>query len=137
MGTLADAIAGLKTRLETITGLTVYDYPPDAKAKYPSAEIGLREGVYPLAMGGNAYEALFNVTLRVNAAKDVPGWQALELYLDPTGTNSIQAAVKAGPTLGGKADFARVEAHSAPERDPDNAGVYRAEIQIRWRKSVA
>ena len=138
MGLLADAIEGLRVRLVTISGLTVSDYPPDGKAaKYPHAQITLGEGVYSLAMSGNDYEGRFTVTIRAAAAKGTPGWKALELYLDPTGTKSIQAAVKAGPTLGGKADWTRVEGHTAPERDPDNAAVYRADVLIRWRKSVA
>lgn len=136
MGFLADAIAGLETALGSITGLTIMAHPPGAQAKYPSAEIDLGGGEYGATVVDD-YEATLTLRIRVEAAKDTAGWAALELYLDPTGTKSIKAAVEADPTLGSTVDWAKVEEHTAPERDGNNPALFTSVVTMRIYKASA
>ncbi len=92
---------GLKTRLETISGLRAYDVWPDTM-NIPAAI------VRPVNM--DYYNTLTNVaTLMVEIhllAASIQNGLAkaqdiLDTYLDATGTKSIKAAIEGDKTLGG------------------------------------
>ena len=93
---------GIKTRLETIPGLRCHDTVPDsvmppAVVVRPSPE---QFATYDVALGG-VRNLLFEVTLVVSKAWDRTAQDTLDSYIDPTGANSVYAAMEAGPTLGG------------------------------------
>lgn len=132
---IGTAAAGLKTVLETINGLRVYDTPPDAINETPAAVISLGEINYVVAIGGNAIEATFVVTVYARSAKTGEGWDDLYEFLAPAGTNSIPAAIAAATTLDGAVDQAMVESAENVQRDPDRPGTLTAEITVRWVKS--
>jgi hypothetical protein len=107
MTTLAEVRDGLETRLETISGLRVYDYVPD-DVLYPAAVIfPPTHASYRNDMGFGGYTTQFVILLLVSAAIDR---QQLDLYalLDRTGPSSIFAAIEADRTLGGLSVDARV-----------------------------
>lgn len=102
MTTLFQVRDGLEAQLETIPGLNVQDYVPDAVLSYPTAFI------YPPTFAdygdaisdGGSITVNFVVMLLVPAGIDR---QQLDLYdlLDKTGPTSVYAAVMADRTLGG------------------------------------
>lgn len=100
MTTLAQVRDGLEARIDTITGLRVYDYVPDnthfpAAVIFPPTNTDYRDD---LGMGG--FTVRFVVMLFVPAALDR---KQLDLYalMDRTGAQSVFAAVEGDRTLGG------------------------------------
>mgnify|MGYP001611731817 FL=1 len=127
--TLRDA---LEPRLETISGLEVLDHAPDGIMVTPVAIIhppGTRQR--QTFSGAHLYR--FEIELRLVGA--VPGdvWAALDSYMAPTGSSSIEAAIDGDKTLGGNAAYAVVlwEEMEA-ERDANQNGgwSYRATIPV-------
>lgn len=117
MTTLVQVRDGLETRLNTITGLRVYDYVPD-DLHYPAAVIFppiAADYTDDLGMGG--FTVRFVVMLFVPAAIDR---QQLDLYalMDRTGASSIFAAVEGDRTLGGL----NVDARVVSAQDPLDLG---------------
>lgn len=105
MTTLAEVRDGLEARLNTITGLRVYDYIPD-DAFYPAAVIDITDVTYTSLDIGAGRRAVFAIYLLIPRAVDR---QQLELYpLIDNGPGSVLAAIKADPTLGGLAANAQV-----------------------------
>lgn len=105
--TLNQLADGLQTRLATITGLNAYSEPAERPIE-PSAEVidlGRRRDD-----AGGGQVATFGIEISVSS--DNRGWteavRLLRPYMDPTGTYSVEAAINAGPTLGGLADWSAV-----------------------------
>lgn len=104
-GEITNIRNGLQTRLETISGLQVYDHEPDAAAVTPAASIAF-VGWTPnetfagasAPTGDRTYR--FVITVRLSGAVPEEQWQALDDYINPTGTNSILAAIDGDATLG-------------------------------------
>lgn len=110
MSNFGDLAAGLKTVLTNgVTGLAVYDYPPDNVHQFPAAVI-LPESLDPeIAFKGNTFTATFRVVFLLSKGDTPEGFLALYDHIDPTLTNKgLIAAVRADPTLNGKADDAGV-----------------------------
>lgn len=100
---------GLATRLETISGLRVY-----APAELPEgindpvAAIILLENVaYRTDMSAN-YEVTFRVIVLLTKQDSPTAFNALLDYIEPSGTNSVLAAIEADKTLSSTADTVRV-----------------------------
>jgi hypothetical protein len=106
--TLAAVRDGLVTRLNTISGLRVYETPPDSVPELPAAIVTQGEpfASYDQVMGAADVRYSFEVLLLVRSADDAQAWADLEPYLSPAGASSVKAAVDG--TLGGNADWARV-----------------------------
>lgn len=100
MTTLAQARNGLKTVLDSIAGLRVYDYVPD-DAHYPAAIIqpplipDYREDI-----GDGSVMAVFPVLVVVPATIDRLQVE-LHDYFDRSGSKSIFAVLEADRSLGG------------------------------------
>lgn len=107
---LATARAGLKTILETITGLTVSLYGGlPLQAKFPLAIIQQDQAPKLLAIGGNSFQARFRVRLFLShPGNDTEGWTELEKYIEEVGTLSVTAAILADRTLNASVDFSRI-----------------------------
>jgi len=103
---------GIETRLLTISGLQVYDHEPDATTVTPAASIRLvsftRNQTFESA--SNPGDRTYNwiVSVRLSGVVPEEQWQALDDYLAPTGTKSIQAAIDGDKTLGSTVDWAVV-----------------------------
>lgn len=107
MATIGAIRTGLKTRLETIAGWTVYDAWPEQPVT-PAAwvhYIGPVDGPYA-TLGGNAYDE-FEVLVAVTRGAGLAEAQdALDAYVSRSGAQSVQAAIEGDQTLGGTVDFA-------------------------------
>ncbi len=106
--TLAAVRDGLVTSLGSISGLRVYEVPPDSVPQLPAAIISQGEPLanYDQVMGAADVLYSFQIMLLVSSASEDQAWADLEPYIDPTGASSVKAAVDG--TLGGNADWARV-----------------------------
>lgn len=97
-------LAGIETRLETITGLHVSDVKP-GQIVPPAAVVGVPPITdYWTSMKRGAFELEPTVMVLVSTAIDRPGQLALAAYANPTGASSVVAAVYADRTLGGVVD---------------------------------
>src|SRR5678816_746112 len=107
MTTLAEVRDGLETRLNTISGLRVYDYVPD-NAFYPAAVVFPPTIIdYRSDLSIRSFVVRFVIMLMVPATIDR---QQLDLYalIDRTGSGSVFAAIEADRKLGGLNVDARV-----------------------------
>jgi hypothetical protein len=94
----------LGVTLATITGLRVFDFPPDTVSA-PAAVVGWpSEITYDSTMQRGADEAVFEVHVLVGRVSDRSARDALAAYLDGSGSKSVKVAIEAG-TVG---DSARV-----------------------------
>lgn len=103
----ADIRTGLKTRLDTITGLSVYKWVP-GQINTPAAMIQRRRTEYDKTMADGSDDWEYLVTVLVSWADPEVAQAAMSEYLARTGTKSIKAAIEADDTLGGVVDFAHV-----------------------------
>lgn len=94
-------MAGIETRLATISGLRVNDVAPD-QINPPAAFVGVPPiPNYRLTMGRAKYLIEPTITVLVSAAWDRAGQLRLAGYANPTGSTSIITAVEGDKTLGG------------------------------------
>lgn len=106
--TAASAIrSGLKTRLETISGVTAYAKLPTS-IDVPAATVRRRQTDYDLVMARGADAFTFVITLYVQFVEQQDSQDALDAYLDTTGASSVKAAIEGDGTLGGIVDITRV-----------------------------
>jgi len=100
LGAVMDASG---TRLQTITGLRVADYPSDA-ANPPQAIVSLPETVeFDAVMGRGADRAVIPITVLVGKVSDRAARDALALYVSGSGASSVKAAVDGDLGLGASA----------------------------------
>lgn len=137
---LATARAGLKTRLETISGLNVSLYGGEPLPALPMAIILQDQGPRLLTMGGNTFRARFRVRLYLShPGIETEGWTELEKYTEQVETKSIIAAVLADRTLNASVDVAQISLSSIGKAALDDQGAmyYSAEFQVDVFKKVA
>ena len=109
---LKDAKDGLKTRLETISGLRIYDHVPDSGPnEYPAAVLQFldRTARSSGTLGGSHFEGRMSLTLLISKANDLEAYDELDKYMSPLGTLSIEAAVDGDNTWGGNVDAGYLE----------------------------
>lgn len=106
--TLSAVRDGLVTRLDTISGLRVYEVDLEGALELPAAVVDQGDPFikYDRMIGAADVCYSFEVLLLVASAQGEQAWAVLEPYLNPTGVSSVKAAVDG--TLGGNADWARV-----------------------------
>ena len=96
--------AGIKTRLDTISGLRNYTNVPE-QLQFPATFVVPRTWEYHQAMGSPGYGRVeFEVTILaapLNRSSYSRAQDALDTYLDDTGASSIKAAIEGDLTLGG------------------------------------
>lgn len=94
------------TRLATITGLRVADYPSDS-ANPPQAIVSLPETVeYDAVMGRGADRVVIPVTVLVGRVSDRAARDLIAQYVSGTGPMSVKAAIDGD--LAGSAQTVRV-----------------------------
>lgn len=106
--TLATVRDGLAARLNTISGLRVYETPPEQVQEFPAAVLTQAEpfASYDQVMGAADVRYFFEVLLLVSSGDEAQALADLEPYVSPTGASSVKAAVDGD--LDGSADWARV-----------------------------
>lgn len=99
MATLAELHDGLATRLRTIDGLRVREYPPE-QVEPPMAIVSYVTSRFHGAMqdGLRSYE--FAIVMLVGRSTQRTATAALLEYANTTGDRSIKAAIEADRTLG-------------------------------------
>jgi hypothetical protein len=102
--TITQILAGIETRLKTISGLRTNQYvpdqlnPPQAVVDFPNP-LTLHE-----AFAHGKFRLDPNVIILVSKTVDRVGTAALAAYASPTGTNSIHTAIEGDKTLGDVVD---------------------------------
>jgi hypothetical protein len=109
MATVSAIRDGLKTRLESITGLRAHDTVPGDFSP-PGAIVEPDEPVivFDSTFGRGSDELYFSVLVLVQMGTVRTAQDNLDAYLSPSGASSIKAAVEADERLGGIVSFARV-----------------------------
>jgi len=108
MALLTSIRDGLKTNLETISGLTAYEYVPD----WIEPPIALVAPINSLnydstmARGADTYE--IPVIVYISRVDAQLSQDAVDGYLASSGETSVKAAIESDPTLGGAAMSVRV-----------------------------
>lgn len=106
MAELADIRAGLKTNLETISGIEagqVHAYRLDNPTPPVLMVIGVEEAV-PTAFRGGGYSWTLTVVGMVSSLIDEGAQRQLDEWLSPTGAASVWAAIETDRTLDGAVD---------------------------------
>lgn len=111
--TVQAAAEAIRDRLATIDGLNVYAFAPGAITP-PTAVVTLAADPvdYGVALDDTSADYRYIITILLSRADDESGQQALEGYLDLTGTHSVLAAVSG--TLGGVVSDADVSRSARP-----------------------
>lgn len=104
---------GLKGIIAGISGLRVYapNELPSAINELPAAVILPGEVLYDTDFSDN-YDFALRVLILVAFADSPSAFNAIMDYIEPSGSKSVLAKVKADPTLGSTCDFARVVRNS-------------------------
>lgn len=108
MAALTSIRDGLKTRLETISGLTASEYVPDYIVPPIALVAPLNSLNYDstMARGADTYE--IPVILYISRIDAQTSQDEVDSYLASSGSNSVKAAIEGDTTLGGAAMSVRV-----------------------------
>ena len=134
---LTDIRDGLKTRLETISGLRVYSSQMDSIQNFPCAVLILDRLDYVIAVEGFSFQGAWRVLVLVDAAIRQDAYELMDEYLDPSGSRSIEAAVYGDSTLGGYVDGVVVRRASGIGPLPDlGATIIGATFTVEFLRKV-
>lgn len=133
--TLTDIRDGLVARLRTISGLRVYSSQMDSISEYPCAVVILERLDYVIAIGNYSFDGLFRVAVLTDSGIVQDAYNQLDPYLDPSGSQSIQAALYGDSTLGGTVDGIVVQSNRQVRRMPDSDYVM-GDIYVQIVKQV-
>jgi hypothetical protein len=127
--TIGEIRAGLRTRLRTISGWTVYERVPDTVD--PDCAVIRYAGTgFDSTMSRGSDEQTYIVQVMTSKASD-RGQDALYPYLDGEGDRSIKVAIEADHTLGGLVDHATVtEVREPSVASPGGVDMYSAELVV-------
>jgi hypothetical protein len=101
--TLKGLQAAIGTKLQTIAGLRVYDFPSD-RVETPAAVLSLPETPYDLTLDGRNDQWIFPLWILIARADDKASYVEMVDYLEAEGPKSIRAILEADRTLGGACD---------------------------------
>ena len=107
---------GLKTRLQTITGLRAYDLIPDTVVP-PCAVVGQLDFTFDIDNARGLDQAQVDVLVIVQRFSERAGQDKLDAYLAGSGSTSIKAAIEGDRTLGGTVNTLRVTGAEAGTYD--------------------
>jgi len=107
---------GLKTRLQTITGLRAYDLVPDAVVP-PCAVVGQLDFTIDIDNARGLDQAQVDVLVIVQRFSERAGQDKLDAYLAGSGSSSIKTAIEGDRTLGGTVNTLRVTGAEAGTYD--------------------
>ena len=108
MATFSSIRDGLKTRLATISGVTVYDTVPDFldPPAIIIAPFNTLSFDTTMARGADTYD--IPIVLYIQRVDAASAQDSLDAFLASSGGSSVKAAIQGDPTLGGAAMSARV-----------------------------
>ena len=98
---------GLKTRLQTISGLRCYDLIPD-QINPPTAIVGQLDFTFDIDNARGLDLANVDVIVIVQRFSERAGQNRLDAYLAGSGAGSIKAAIEGDKTLNGACQTLRV-----------------------------
>jgi hypothetical protein len=98
---------GIKTRLQTISGLRVWDVIPD-QVTPPGAVVGQLDFTFDIDNARGVDLANVDVYVIVQRMDARSGQNKLDGYLAGSGSSSIKAAIEGDRTLGGTVNTLRV-----------------------------
>ena len=133
--TLTDIRDGLVDRLATISGLRVYSSQMNSIQEYPCAVVILDTLDYVIAIGGYSFQGQFRVVMLTDSGIVQDAHEQLDPYLDPSGAQSVTAAILADDTLGGTVDGLVVQTTRNVRRIPDT-DLVAADISVQFVKQV-
>ncbi len=134
---LRDAKDGLSTLLSNITGLRVLDYPADSINELPAAVVFVESRDAVKTLGGSSFTGELKAVLLVSSADTKQAYDTLDLFMDPLGASSMEAAVDADNTWGGSVDDGRLVTIDNIGRRKLWGGLYvSADFHFRFAKSV-
>ena len=133
--TLTDIRDGLVTRLQTISGLRVYSSHMNSIQEYPCAVVILDTLDYVIAIGGYSFQGQFRVVMLTDSGIVQDAHEQLDPYLDPSGAQSVTAAILADDTLGGTVDGLVVQTTRNVRRIQDT-DLVAADISVQFVKQV-
>ena len=105
---ISDAKDGLATLLSTLSGLRVLDHPADSICEFPSAVVMFESRNASDTLAGNGFAGELKVVLLVSSSNTKEAYDTLDSFMDPLGANSVEAAINADVTWGGKVDDGRL-----------------------------
>ena len=108
MATFTAIRDGIKTRLETITGVTVYDTVPDYLDPPAAIVAPLTSLDYDATMGRGADTYQIPVIFYIQRVDAATAQDSLDTFLQASGSDSVKAAIEGDITLGGAAMSVRV-----------------------------
>lgn len=98
---------GLKTNLQTITGLRVYDLIPEIPTP-PCAVVGQLDFTFDIDNARGLDRAEVDIYVIVQRFSERAGQDKLDTFLSGTGASSIKTAIESDRTLGGAVSTLRV-----------------------------
>ena len=104
MSVVGDIKAGLKTRLETISGVRVYANPHDMISQFPAAVIFTDSLQYPITFAGTAMAGTMRVVFLSDSAVTEQAVRDLDKYLHPSNGSSVLRAIYGDGKLGTAVD---------------------------------
>ena len=129
---------GLGSRLSTISGLKVLDFPPDSVSEFPVAVVLFESRDATQTLGGSSFEGKVKVVLLVSSADTQQAYDTLDQFMDPLGASSTEAAVDGDNTWGGNVDDGRLAFIDNVGRRKLWGGLYvDADFHFRFVKQVA
>jgi len=108
---IANAKDGLLTRLATISAIrSTFDYPPDGLNEFPSAVVQFQgRDVGQQGMGeSGTFIGEFVMTLLISSAATKQAFDELDAFMEPDGTNSVEAAINSDNTWNSSVDDGRL-----------------------------
>ena len=105
---ISDAKDGLVTLLSTISGLRVLDHPADSISEFPAAVVMFESRDVSDTLAGGDFTGELKVVLLISSSNTKEAYDTLDSFMDPLGVNSIEAAINADTTWGGKVDDGRL-----------------------------
>lgn len=136
---IANAKDGLGTLIDGISSVRqVYDYPPEGIHEMPSMVLIFAGRSAHEALSGSTFVGTIRGTLFVSSAATKEAFDTLDEYMEPLGTNSIEAAIDADLTWGGSVDVGKLTAvENVGYREVGGGRYAAADFVFEFRKQVA
>ena len=125
-GGVEDVLEGLSSRLSTVAGLRVLTHPPASVSEFPAVVLLFESRAPAGTLGGSGFSGRIRGVLLTGPGDSVGAFRALGGFMDPRGTGSIEAAVEADSSWGGKVDYGGLASVGNVGRRKLWGGVYAA-----------
>lgn len=134
---IKDAKDGLASRLSTVAGLKVLDYPAESVNEFPVAVVLFESRDAIQTLGGISFTGVIKVVVLVSSSATQQAYDTLDQFIDPLGGSSLEAAVDADNTWGAKVDDGRLVSLDNVGHRKLRGGFYvGADFHFRFVKSV-